>query len=197
MTKLIGYNQYPDREEFTRLYETYTQAELAEYYQTFKKRIRKWILYFGLELRPQGGGNNRKYSPSKEDFERWYIAGWSNKDISKETGIPERSVKAWKYRFGILKVNNTPEYKKYSRRVRFLTEKVYAKYYGIINPDNKPRTLCGVPGGYQLDHKKSIRYCYDNGYSIEDCASVENLQIITWEENLKKRPYNKKDILNE
>jgi hypothetical protein len=31
------------------------------------------------------------------------------------------------------------------------------------------------------------RECFDNKLSVEDCAKVENLQIIPWEDNLKKR----------
>jgi len=195
MIKLIKRNQFPDKDEFCKLYETHTQAELSIHYQTFKKRIRKWIIHFGLDVRPQGGGNNKKYTPIKEDFQKWIDAGWSNKDISIETGIPERSVKAWRYKFRILKNYKTPEFKKYARKVRWRSESTYAKYYEILNPQHKPRTLCGVEGGYQLDHIRSIRYCFDNGISIEECANLDNLQIISWEENLQKRKINNGDII--
>jgi hypothetical protein len=68
-----------------------------------------------------------------------------------------------------------------------MLQSTYAKYKDVINSNGHPRTLCGVDGGYQLDHIVSVRECFDNKLSVEDCAKVENLQIIPWEDNLKKR----------
>lgn len=82
---------------------------------------------------------------------------------------------------------STPAYKKYSGRVHRLSQKVYEENKGIINPNNFPRTLCGVEGGYQLDHKVSVRYGFDHGISEEDISKLDNLQIIPWKENLLKR----------
>jgi hypothetical protein len=75
-----------------------------------------------------------------------------------------------------------------------LTEKNYAKFKHIINPNSYPRTLCGVEGGYQLDHKISVADCFKNKKSVQFCASVENLQMITWKENLQKRIFGKIEI---
>ena len=80
----------------------------------------------------------------------------------------------------------TPEYRQYRNRVSNLTEKTYEEFYDIINPNNHPRTLCGVPGGYQLDHIQSVKECFDLGIPPESCARLENLQMLPWRENLMK-----------
>lgn len=81
---------------------------------------------------------------------------------------------------------DTSEYKKYRQKVDLLTEKNYVKYKNFINPDNKPRTLCGVDGGYQLDHIYPVCGGFINNIPPEDIAKLENLRIIPWEENLEK-----------
>jgi hypothetical protein len=86
-----------------------------------------------------------------------------------------------------LKKDDLPEFKKYSGKVRRLSEKNYAMNADKINPNNYPRTICGVEGGYQLDHIKSLRQCFDENISIEQAASVDNLQLLPWKENLRKR----------
>ena len=89
--------------------------------------------------------------------------------------------------YGIRKEQNIPEYRLYAHKVRYLTETNYAKYKDIINPNDHPRTLCGVDGGYQLDHINGVRECFDGGVSVEDCADYKNLQMIPWQANLQKR----------
>lgn len=82
---------------------------------------------------------------------------------------------------------DTPEYNKYRKKVDLLTEKNYVKFKNIINPDNKPRTLCGVDGGHQLDHIYPVYEGFINKISPEELAKVENLRIIPWKENLIKK----------
>lgn len=84
---------------------------------------------------------------------------------------------------------NLPAYTKYARKVRKLSELNYVKFHNLINPYNWPRTLCGVDGGYQLDHKISIKECWNKGLPPEEAAKPENLQMITWQENLNKRKF--------
>lgn len=81
---------------------------------------------------------------------------------------------------------DTPEYKVYSRRVHTLTKHVYNKYKNEINPNNHPRTLCGVDGGYQLDHIITIREGFDNNVPPEDIAKKENLRMLPWKTNLMR-----------
>lgn len=81
---------------------------------------------------------------------------------------------------------DTPEFKRYKGRVHQLSQKIYVQNISIINPHNYPRTRCGIEGGYQLDHKKSIRQCFNEGLTVEQASSKENLQLLPWKENLLK-----------
>lgn len=81
---------------------------------------------------------------------------------------------------------NKSAFQGYSRRVRTLTEKTYSENLEILNPNKYPRTRCGVEGGYQLDHKQSILFCFKNGISVEECASLANLQLLPWQDNRLK-----------
>lgn len=88
----------------------------------------------------------------------------------------------------------TPEYRKYRNIVGKLSEKNYVKHFNYINPNNYPRTLAGVDGGYQLDHIKPIKECFDEGIDPEIASSVDNLRMLPWKENIM-RHWNKNDII--
>lgn len=81
---------------------------------------------------------------------------------------------------------HTKEYVKFRRTVNNLTEKTYVQFYEEINPQSLPRTINGVEGGYQLDHIKSVRACFDDGDAPEYAARKENLQMLSWKDNLTK-----------
>lgn len=89
---------------------------------------------------------------------------------------------------GSRKIRNplTPEYKKYARQVHGLSQKVYEKHKQIINPNNYPRTLCGVEDGWQLDHIIPIKECFKKGLSVEEAARVDNLRMLPWKDNLMR-----------
>lgn len=89
------------------------------------------------------------------------------------------------YRNTLIK-DTTPAYKKYYNRVKKLTEQVYNDNIDIINPGRLPRTICGVKGGYQLDHIIPVKFGFDNNLPAEEIAQLKNLRIISWEENLQK-----------
>jgi hypothetical protein len=188
----IKYKQIPPKEELIELYKSNTLQEIANFYGTTKTRVRKWFDNLGIEKRPQGGGNNRKFIDIVTETEliEFLKSKKTNKDIAKILGCSVSNVCRLLYRYGLKREYDMSEYKKYSNKVRRLTEKNYVKYFDIINPDNYPRTLCGVDGGYQIDHKLSVRFCYDNNISEEVCASVDNLQMIEWSKNLNKRYVN-------
>lgn len=189
MCNIIGYNQFPDKTEFEKLYATTTQNELAKYYGCGKHRINKWIKHFNLHLRPQGGGNNRKYSFTKDQLQKCIDDGLTNQQICDLYNMKISALCKWLRKFDIKRIRLTTEERRYHRRVRWLSEKNYKKYKHIINPNNYPRTLCGVSGGYQLDHIMSVSYCFKHGINIEECSSINNLQMITWEQNLGKRKF--------
>jgi len=81
---------------------------------------------------------------------------------------------------------NTPKYKQYQRDVFRMTEETYAAHIELINPNRYPRTLAGVEGGYQLDHKISVRHGFDNDIDPRVIASANNLQMLPWKDNIKK-----------
>lgn len=82
---------------------------------------------------------------------------------------------------------NKSEFRAYAYKVSKLTKRIYEEHKEAINPDDYPRTLCGVEGGYQLDHIVSIKYGFDNKINPEELAKVENLRMLTWQENNFKR----------
>lgn len=81
---------------------------------------------------------------------------------------------------------DTPAYKRYKNKVHKLSEQTYVKHKETINPNGYPRTLCGVDGGWQLDHVKSVRQCFDEGLTPEQAADLTNLTMLPWKENLLK-----------
>jgi hypothetical protein len=81
---------------------------------------------------------------------------------------------------------NKPEFRKYSYKVRKITEENYTKYKDTINPENLPRTKCGVIGGYQLDHKISVMKGFEENIAPEIIGDIQNLQMLSWKENRNK-----------
>ena len=56
----------------------------------------------------------------------------------------------------------------------------------FIHPSGYPRTIHGTDGGYQLDHIKTVRQCFDEGIDPGLVANVENLRMLPWKENLMR-----------
>jgi hypothetical protein len=77
-------------------------------------------------------------------------------------------------------------FRKYRNRVAVRTRKVYEQFKDEINPQNLLLGKCGIEGAYQIDHKISVRMGFEQGISIEEISSKENLQIIPWLDNVKK-----------
>ena len=40
---------------------------------------------------------------------------------------------------------------------------------------------------WNVDHIISVKYCWKNNITVEECANIRNLQVITHDENYKKR----------
>lgn len=81
---------------------------------------------------------------------------------------------------------HTREYWDFYNKVIWSSEKTYIEYKNDINPNDYPRTLCGVEGGYQLDHIISIDYGWKNNMTIEELSCKENLQMLEWKINRSK-----------
>jgi hypothetical protein len=147
--------------------------------------------------------NNRRWSIQTnrdKQSERWKsnnpskINGPWNKGIPRsikdrdtiKESLKDRNTKgAFNPNYGNLKCYNIGnEFKKYSERVRVLTER---NRYNIFGYDETIRGKTGESGKYQIDHIKSILQCWKESISVEDASSISNLQFITWQENLKRR----------
>ena len=72
--------------------------------------------------------------------------------------------------------------KKYHRRVWNLTYKQPIEL--LENFDRRGKS--GIDGAYQIDHIIPIKYGFENGVSAEEIAHINNLRMLTWEENISK-----------
>lgn len=82
-------------------------------------------------------------------------------------------------------------FKKYQYEVRKLTEINYSNNIDLINPNRLVRKPTGQEDGYHLDHIISIKECWNLGKTVEQASAIENLQILPWKDNLKKRKFDK------
>lgn len=185
----------PSYEEFLDLFVTQRLpiSELCKKYGCGKLQIRQWAKAYNIDQRGYcGNKNNLKYSIPHETLSRLIDEGFTNAQIAQCLKIKPRTVSFLLGKAGLKRQYATGEYNKYKRKVRFLTEKTYRKNKNSLNPKDLPRTICGVKDGYQLDHKTGVADCFLQGISAEDCSHVSNLQLIKWEENLKKRTHFKR-----
>jgi hypothetical protein len=79
------------------------------------------------------------------------------------------------------------EYKGYLKKVRALTRKAYREHQEKINPSDLLIGRAGTKNAHHIDHIRSIKECYLEDVPAEECAALENLQVIPWEENLNRR----------
>lgn len=138
-------------------------------------------------------GRNKKCKCCSNEF--WVKPSTENRKYCSRTckySDPEMiAVYVEKLTYGRIKkskenAHNTLEYKQYKNKVHRLSQKTYVDYKDTINPQNHPRTLCGVEGGYQLDHIKTVKECFDGGILPEVVADYKNLRMLPWKENVKR-----------
>lgn len=79
------------------------------------------------------------------------------------------------------------EWKLYKSKVYEYTRQTYKQYHKKINPKNLLRGKAGVEDAYHLDHRVSIRFCFDNNVPPEICANHTNLQMLKWNDNISLR----------
>jgi hypothetical protein len=82
---------------------------------------------------------------------------------------------------------NIKEYKRYAQLVHALSHEIYIKNIDFINPNRYPRTLCGIEGGWQLDHIKTIKECFQQGMPAIEAACIDNLRMLPWKTNLMRQ----------
>jgi hypothetical protein len=132
----------------------------------------------------------RRYSKKfiKGTYDKDLCYKCSRLDIGKRVG-KKNAIKAGKKNRGSNHHNWNPNkkaFQEYAYTVRRITEETYNKNKDTINPDNHPRTLCGVDNGYQLDHIVSIKWGFLHGVNPKALGGLGNLQMLSWEENRKK-----------
>jgi len=77
------------------------------------------------------------------------------------------------------------EYRKYAKEVWWLTRRQDISHL----PNVEKRGKAGVKGAYQLDHITEISEGFIKGIDPKIIGDISNLQMITWEENNRKRKY--------
>lgn len=84
------------------------------------------------------------------------------------------------------------DYQKYKRAIYTASRKTYNQNIHSLNPNNLCLGRCGVKGAYQIDHKVPISLGYKLNIPVAIMSLVENLQLMSWKDNLTKS--NKHDV---
>ena len=108
---------------------------------------------------------------SESNKRREFNPEWDIKRLESRLGMPYEDY---------LKLK--PEFDKYKSKVWSITKKQPLYLLENINK----RALAGTKGGFHLDHIISIKNGFDKEISADIIGHISNLQVITWEENLKK-----------
>jgi 5-methylcytosine-specific restriction endonuclease McrA len=90
------------------------------------------------------------------------------------------------------------DYQKYKRAVYSASRKTYNQHINLLNPDGLLLGRCGTPEAHQIDHKVPISIGYQLQIPVTVMAIIENLQLMTWKENLNKsnKQETNQEILN-
>lgn len=113
------------------------------------------------------------------------------KNVIAQGGVPrpwQRGEKhhSWK--------GNKREFYLYAQRVHALTRAKHLKNIWSTWENADKIGKCGEEGAYQLDHKVSIAYGFYNHIPETVIASLNNLEIVTWESNRSKGKSNSIDL---
>jgi hypothetical protein len=142
----------------------------------------------GNDHRILSGDKNGMWGKTHSDETRKLLS-----DIQKEREGFKGSNNPWygKSRTGPASPRYKPEldhtdFQKFRNKTTMLTERTYKMHKAEINPDDLPRTIAGVDGGYHLDHKISVAFGYANGWTPEQLSMKENLQMLPWRDNIVK-----------
>ncbi len=111
-----GYREIPPKEELEALYPKHTQLEIAEMYGTYKSRVRRWMKYHDIKIRPPGGGNNHKYDITEEAIQLLVNQGMTNIAIAESFNCSVSCITRVLTKYGI---------RRYSKR-RIMVEIYYS-----------------------------------------------------------------------
>lgn len=109
----------------------------------------------------------------------------SRKNVGKNMDT-SNMIKASKKRIGKKHPRYNPnkdKFKLYASEVRKITKR---QPLDLLDNYDKPRTICGIEGGYQLDHVVSIKEGFEKDIPAKYIGSLVNLKFVPWEENRKK-----------
>lgn len=181
----------PDRVTLVRLYTTHTLQQIADLYGTSKTRVRKWFDQQVINKTPQGLGNHQLYATDVTSLQKLIAKKLTNAEIARHLGCRTSNISRAMKTHGLTPYRKPqrPEFQRYLSRVLRATDIIYQVNKSLLNPNNLPRTKCGVSGGYQIDHIKGIRECFDAKWSVQETAALANLQFIPWEDNLARRKF--------
>lgn len=179
-------------------WKNHTRLEITEKYGISTATLTRWQKKNNITAKRKPGSGGKSRPPripstckmcGNTHFNKTYCSRdcmYDDPDyVQKLKDIDRSYMQTEKYRKTLMK-DDTPEYKKYYGRVYRLSEKVYNDNIDTINPNMYTRGLCGVDGAYQLDHIVPVRFGFDHDIPPEIIADVNNLQLITWKENLLK-----------
>ena len=149
----------------------------------------------------------------KTKLDRYGDENYTNLDKAKQTNLERYGVEYNFQREDIKKVIKE-SYKKYSDsqkfydfRLKLREEKNWGEFredtsdwekykflvWGFTERNElhllenyEKRGLAGVDGCYQLDHKVSIKFGFDNNVNPEIIGHINNLEFIPWKDNLSK-----------
>lgn len=128
---------------------------------------------------------------------RWEVYSEGRKEYwNSEKGLEIRKAKGPKISKnrrgkGLKSEDHWAKQKKYHKYCMDVKRFQYAFKDEIsLMPNFSKIAVAGVKGGYQLDHRISRRYGFDNGIHPKIIGHICNLQIIPWELNRRKSDSN-------
>ena len=79
------------------------------------------------------------------------------------------------------------EWHTYKTLVHNLTHRTYNANKHILNPNDQPLGRAGTKGAHHIDHKLSVKTCFEHNVPPHEVARIENLRVVPWEENISKK----------
>ena len=162
-------NAYQAEEVKENIKKTKLERYDNEYFNNVEKRIQTNLENYGVG-----------HSFQREDIKE--IIRITNKEYKK-------SPEFFEFRRQLRETNFWGEYR--TDRTDWVNYKylvwMHTKRNNLSSLDNyNKRSLAGTEGGYQLDHKISIKFGFDNNICPSVIGNINNIEFIPWKENIKK-----------